>query len=110
MGEPKKALDFYDQSLTIRKETSDKDEEATTYNNIAGIYSGLGEYQKALEYVHLAQETFQQASPAIKASVRAQGIEPKLLNSLGNIAWKLGDMREALDYFNQALNIPEKED
>jgi tetratricopeptide (TPR) repeat protein len=108
LGEPQKALDYYNQSLTIRRETSDKDEEAATLNNIGSIYSSLGDYQKALEYVRVAQETFRQASPAIKASVRSQGIEPNLLNSLGYISRSLGDLRQALDYYDQALSIAGK--
>ncbi len=109
LGEPRKALDRYNQSLAIYKDTADKDEEAGTLLNISGVYSSQGDYQEALKYVRLAQETFSQASPMIKASMRARGMEARFLQRLGSIAWNSGNFREALDYNAQALSMAERD-
>lgn len=105
LGENEKALDFYNQSLKIRRETDDNDEEATTLSNIASVYSMRGEKQKALEYLKLTRETFAKASPQIKASSRAARIEANALHDIGVIKRELGDLREAANYFNQSLAI-----
>ena len=49
MLEKEKALDYYHQSLTIRREVGDRRGEAITLSNIGMGYSRLGKYQNALD-------------------------------------------------------------
>jgi tetratricopeptide (TPR) repeat protein len=48
LGEKQKALEYYSQSLPLRRATGNRRGEATTLNNIGLVYSELGEKQKAL--------------------------------------------------------------
>jgi tetratricopeptide (TPR) repeat protein len=50
LGEPQRALEYFGQSLPIRREVGDRAGEAATLNNIGLVYAGLGERQRALEY------------------------------------------------------------
>jgi tetratricopeptide (TPR) repeat protein len=50
LGEKQKALDYYNQSLPIRRAVGDKHGEAFTLNNIGNVYNYLAEKQKALDY------------------------------------------------------------
>ncbi|MEG3837296.1 tetratricopeptide repeat protein, partial [Microcoleus sp. Z1_C3] len=50
LGEKQKALEYYSQSLPLRRAVGDRSGEASTLNNIGLVYSDLGEKQKALEY------------------------------------------------------------
>ncbi|MBW8060808.1 MAG: tetratricopeptide repeat protein, partial [Solirubrobacterales bacterium] len=49
-GNPDKALEYYLQSLEIRKEINDKRGIAESLNNIGAIYKNQGNPDKALEY------------------------------------------------------------
>ncbi|MEB3831876.1 tetratricopeptide repeat protein, partial [Phormidium sp. CCY1219] len=56
IGQPQKALDYYQQALPIMQEVEDRSGEATTLNNIGLVYSDIGQPQEALDY-------YQQALP-----------------------------------------------
>src|ERR1035438_2868979 len=60
LGEPQKALDYYNQALTLRRAAGDGVGEVSTLNNIGNVYSDLGEKQKALDH-------FNQALPLARA-------------------------------------------
>jgi tetratricopeptide (TPR) repeat protein len=49
IGNKDKALKYYEDSLRIMEEISDKAGIATSYNNIGGIYSNIGDKDKALK-------------------------------------------------------------
>ena len=97
VGEKEKALDYFNQSLIIRREIDDRRGEAVTLNNIGLVYSALGENQKALE-------KFIQ-SLAIRREIRDLKGEGVTLNNIGGAFKRLGDKQKALDYFEQALPI-----
>ena len=69
--------------------------EANILNNIGGVYSDLGQKQKALEYLN-------QALPLIQAVGNEPG-EAKILNSIGVVYSDLGQKQKALNYYNRAL-------
>src|SRR5262245_3051014 len=50
LGAPAKAIEYYDQALTIRREIKDGYGEGESLNNIAVAYSALGKKVQALEY------------------------------------------------------------
>ncbi|MFM6246213.1 MAG: CHAT domain-containing protein, partial [Dolichospermum sp.] len=97
LGEKQKALDYYNQALPIYRAVGDRGGEATTLNNIGGVYDALGEKQKALDY-------YNQALP-IRRAVGDRGGEAITLNNIGRVYNALGEKQKALDYYNQALPI-----
>jgi tetratricopeptide (TPR) repeat protein len=44
------AIVKFEQALKLYREAGDREQEATTLNNIGSVYSALGQKQKALEY------------------------------------------------------------
>jgi tetratricopeptide (TPR) repeat protein len=50
LEEPRRALDYYEQALPIRREVGDRAGEAATLNNIGEVYRGMGEPRRALDY------------------------------------------------------------
>ncbi|MDT9319005.1 MAG: tetratricopeptide repeat protein, partial [Limnospira sp. PMC 1306.21] len=72
----------------------DRRGEATTLNNIGGVYDSLGEKQTALDY-------YNQALPLSRAVEDRRG-EATTLNNIGGVYDSLGEKQTALDYYNQA--------
>src|ERR1022692_3234250 len=97
LGEPQKALDYYNQALTLRRAAGDGVGEVSTLNNIGNVYSGLGEQQKALDY-------YSQALPLLRA-VGDRARQAAMLTNIGNVYVDLGEKQKALDHFNQALPL-----
>jgi len=62
MGKHSEALDYYERSLEIKKETLPQNDLslATSYNNIALMYDDNRNYKKAVEYVQQALQIRQQ--------------------------------------------------
>ena len=50
IGQPKEALNYYQQSLLISREVDDRAQEATTLNNIGLVYARMGQPKEALNY------------------------------------------------------------
>ena len=48
LGQPQRALEYYQQALTISREVGDRGGEAVTRYNIAMIYRGRGELDRAI--------------------------------------------------------------
>ena len=71
--------------------------EATTLNNIAQVYSDLGNKQKALE-------NLQQALQLTRA-VKNKAGEATSLNNIGTIYDALGNKKSSLEYFKGALPL-----
>ena len=42
IGQPQKALEYYNSALPIRREVGDRSGVATTLNNIGRVYSSIG--------------------------------------------------------------------
>jgi tetratricopeptide (TPR) repeat protein len=102
LGEKQKALDFFNQALSLMWAVGDtlprnRPVEATTLNNIGLVYFNLGEKQKALDF-------FNQALPILRA-VSNRPVEATTLNNIGAVYSALGEKEKALDYYNQALPI-----
>ena len=83
--------------LQIFRTVGDRDNEAITLNNIGGVYSSLGEKQKALDY-------YKQALPILH-TVGDRASEAITLNNIGTVYDLMGEKQKALDYFIQALPI-----
>ncbi|XGV97328.1 MAG: tetratricopeptide repeat protein [Leptolyngbya sp. BL-A-14] len=96
-GQYIKALEFYRQALSIRKELKDRTGEAQTLNNIGVVYGDLGQYTKALDY-------YQQAL-VIWKGIKDQKDESLALNNIGIAYKELKQYTKALEFYRQALSI-----
>ncbi|AFY82458.1 CHAT domain-containing tetratricopeptide repeat protein [Oscillatoria acuminata] len=97
LGDKQTALDYYNQSLPLRRQVGDIRGEAITLNNIGLVYSELGDKQTALDY-------FNQSLPLRRQVGDIRG-EAVTLNNIGAVYSELGDKQTALDYFNQSLPL-----
>jgi CHAT domain-containing protein len=97
LGEKQKALEYYSQSLPLRRATGDRGGEAATLNNIGLVYSELGEKQKALDY-------YSQSLPLLRAVGERRG-EAITLTNIGRVYSELGEKQKALDYYSQSLPL-----
>ena len=83
--------------ISIRREVGDRAGEAVTLSNIGGVYDGLGERRRALEY-------HGQALPIMREVGNRAG-EATTLNNFGAVHRGLGEPRRALEYYGQALPV-----
>ncbi|MGB3535671.1 MAG: CHAT domain-containing tetratricopeptide repeat protein, partial [Microcoleaceae cyanobacterium] len=97
LGDSQTALDFYNQSLRLRREVGDKAGEATTLNNIGAVYDALGDKQQALE-------KYNQSLP-LRREVGDKAGEATTLNNIGFVYDDLGDKQQALEKYNQSLPL-----
>nr|MBA3871240.1 tetratricopeptide repeat protein [Anaerolineae bacterium] len=97
LGEKQKALNYYEQALSLFRTMEDHGGEATALSNIGTVWKDLGEKQKALEY-------YEQALPLFHA-IRNSGGEASTLNNIGTAWDDLGEKQKALDYYEQALPL-----
>ncbi len=100
LGDKQQALEFYNQSLPLRRQAGDKAGEALTLNNIGRVYDDFGDKQTALEYLNqsllLSQEVENKAGEAA---------------TLWNFAFpkrSQGNLTEALTDIESAINIIEE--
>ena len=54
LGEPRKAIEFYEQALAIAREIGDRRGEGADLGNLGNAYSDLGEPRKAIEFYEQA--------------------------------------------------------
>ncbi len=92
-----KALEFFNQALSLYRAVGDRSGEATTLNNIGRVYSALGEKQKALDF-------YNQSLPLWRAVGDRSG-EATTLNNIGRVYDALGEKQKALEFYNQSLPL-----
>ncbi len=97
LGDKPKALSYYEQALSLRKQVGDRSGEAITFHNIGRVYHDLGDKPKALSY-------YEQALPLWKQVGDRSG-EATTLNDIGRVYDDLGDKPKALSYYEQALPL-----
>lgn len=92
-----KALHYYQKSLALKEEVSDKRGIATSYINIGIIYSIQGDYSKAMDnYLRCLEIAEEISDKQIMASV---------LSSIGKISGIQGNYSKAMNYYRQSLQI-----
>jgi tetratricopeptide (TPR) repeat protein len=94
-----KAIDYYQQSLTIREQMGDKHEIAVSNANIGSIYISIGEFKKALSY--------QLKSLKIFNEIGNNNGKASTLNNIGIIYNNLADYYQALAYSMNSLKTYE---
>ncbi len=97
MGQYQRALDNYQQALTIARQIRDKALEGIILSNIGVSYDNQGEYQKALD-------NYQQAL-TIAQQIGDKAGEETTLGNIGLVYRSRGEYKKALDYCKQALAI-----
>ncbi len=93
----RQAIAKYEEALSLYRSVGDKAREAVTLNNIGGVYSDLGQKQKALDY-------YNQSLP-LRRAVGDKAGEARTLNNIGLVYDDLGQKQKALDYYNQSLPL-----
>ncbi len=95
LGEPQRALDYYQEALAETRASNNQLTEGSVLNNIGKIYNDLAEWQKSIEY-------YNQALPLLRSrnNVRVEGIT---LHNIGVAYAGLGEWERSLELFQQAL-------
>lgn len=100
LGNFRKALEYYDQTLQMAVARKREGMEATALNNMALVYQAFGEPRRALQNFNRALE--------LNRKVGSILFDSTLLNNTGQVYSDLGDERENIKYTTQALTIAEK--
>ncbi len=125
LGQEDKALDLLNQALPFWRALPSRAGEAETLNNIGKVYNNLGRHEVALKYLNQSINIWHEvnvsngnssadnvpsapatAMPAsnFTATASIHG-EASTLDNLGRAWSDMGDGKQALDNFNQALAI-----
>ncbi|MCX6677822.1 MAG: tetratricopeptide repeat protein [Methanothrix sp.] len=97
LGDPHKAIEYYDGALKISREIGDWQGEVNSLGNLGNAYCHLGDPHKAIKYYDEALK--------ISREIGDRRGEANHLGSLGNAYMNLGDSYKAVEYYDQALNI-----
>ena len=101
MGNARKAIEYYEQALSIGKEVYGDMHPAvaTMLNNIGGAWDNLGEHKKAIEYYEQAlsidKEVYGDRHPSVATDI----------SNIGLAWYSLGEHKKAIAYYEQALSI-----
>ncbi|MDZ8066340.1 MAG: tetratricopeptide repeat protein [Nostoc sp. DedQUE08] len=97
LGQYQRAIEFFQQSLEISKEISDRNGEGASLGNLGNAYNSLGQYQRAIE--------FYQQSLEISRETGNRNSEGASLCNLGNAYNSLGQYQRAIEFCQQSLKI-----
>lgn len=97
LGQPAKALEYYQQALTIAQSLNNQAGIEDAYNNIGDAYSDLGQYDQALAQY--------QQSLSVAQSIGDQAGVQTALNNIGFVYENQKQYPQALDNFQQALKL-----
>jgi tetratricopeptide (TPR) repeat protein len=97
LGEPRKAMEYYEQALAIDREIGDRRGEGADLGNLGNAYADLGETRKAIEY-HVQ-------ALAIAREIGDRRGEGADLGNLGIAYRRLDDVPKAIEYYGQQLVI-----
>jgi tetratricopeptide (TPR) repeat protein len=108
LGEACQAIEYYEQALAISRELGDRHNEGGHLGNLGAAYYVLGEVQRAIEHHEQALAISREicaatvGSPEWTASRWREGAD---LGNLGLAHAALGQVRRAIEYYEQALAI-----
>jgi CHAT domain-containing protein len=97
LGEYRRALEFHNEALSLRRAVRDPDGEARSLNSLGKVYAKLGEREKARDHCGRAAAIF-----------RASGSRRQLsatLRNLGSLHLETHDLQAAFAYLQEALEI-----
>jgi tetratricopeptide (TPR) repeat protein len=99
-GQPRRALELYEQALSLAQEVGDRQGEAATFNNMALIYRATGQPGRALEL-------YEQALLFVQ-DVGDRAGETTALNNMALIYRAAGQPERALELYEQALSLAQE--
>ena len=97
MKQYKIALKFYNQILDYTLLKNNKNGQGAVLNNIADLYKVLKEYDLALDYFKKAAAITKQTGLQYNIAV--------VNNNLGKTEFQLGNIKNALNYYDEALKL-----
>ena len=103
LGEHKKAIEYFEQVLRVRKALYGDRPHADvgyTLHNLGANWSNLGEHKKAIEYYEQALQ--------VRKALYGDSPHADVGNSLHNlgVSWSnLGEHKKAIEYYEQALQV-----
>jgi tetratricopeptide (TPR) repeat protein len=97
LGEPRKAIEYYEQALAIARQIEDKRIEESALGSLGNSHFDLGDIRKAIE--------FHEQALAIARDIGDRRGEGADLGNLGLAYAALGDTKKAIDYYEQHLAI-----
>lgn len=97
LGETEQAISYYQQTIDLARENSDKETESDYLGNLGAIYSDMGQYDEAISYHKQAL--------AIARELEIKESEARHLDNLGLSHASLGQYEQAITYHEQALTI-----
>ena len=97
LGEPRKAIDYFEQHLTLAREIKDRRGEGNALGNLGIAWKNLGEPRKAIDYHEQAL--------VVSREIKDRRAEGSILGNLGNAWAGLGEPRKAIDYYEQQLTL-----
>jgi len=92
-----KAKEYLEKALAMKKETGDKNGEASSYANLGTVFKSLKEYGKAKEYL--------EKELAIRNEISDRNGEASCHENLGTVFCSLGENRIAIENHEKALAI-----
>jgi len=96
-GDYEQAKKYYEEILSIRKETGDKSGIAGSMHNLGNVALSQGDYEQAKKY-------YEESLAIYKEIGDKRGIASPIL-SLGNIALNQGEYEKAKEYYEESLVI-----
>jgi tetratricopeptide (TPR) repeat protein len=97
LGETRRALEYYDQQLTIAQDIGNRCEEGNGLGDLANGYAVVGDIPRAIK-------SYQQQLTIVQAIGNRRG-EASALGGLGNAYADVGDTCKAIDHFERSLSI-----
>ena len=104
LGELDKAAEYYERSLVIHKELGNYGNYAVTLTDRGGVYRLQGKYEEALRKSSVALQIRQREFAKGGGGVSEIGVGQSL-GSIGNIYLKIGDLSQSQRFFEDALEI-----
>lgn len=97
LGEPHRAIEFYEQQLTIAHEIGNRRGEGVALGNLGNGYLALGQPGRAIEF-------YEQQLPITREIGDRRG-EGNALGSLGSVYLVSGEPRRAIEFYERQLPI-----
>lgn len=94
-GHERLGLRWLEMGLAASQQTGNQRRESLFHNELAILWSAIGEKRKALQY-------YEQALP-LKRAISDWSGEATTLNNIGRVWEDMGDIYKALEYYDQAL-------
>ncbi|MFB2924063.1 tetratricopeptide repeat protein [Aerosakkonema funiforme] len=97
LGEKQKAIDYFNQVLSLSPTLGNRQIEANAKSSIAAVYSDLSQYQQALEYYNQVLPIYREIDDRLGQAI--------ILDRIGQVYYERGEYQQALQFYNQSLPI-----